>query len=207
LATASIFTQSGVSLNESTLTAGDTIALTADIKGDVRNKSLQLVLRYNSGQFLTVCSTGAGTIQKDQESSVQTIAAVTIPSAATAFINKDKRIRFYFQSVTDIKAVATLMSGEFGLTANPGSIGTITIPSPNTGLTYTKTFTQADLSSSGTLPITHNFGKYPTSIIFTDNTNDTIYPDDVESTSVNVVTVTLASAMPIVGTWKAELEA
>ncbi len=71
------------------------------------------------------------------------------------------------------------------------------------GSGYQRTFTAADLSVAGLLPVSHNLGVYPSSVSAWDNAGEQIeFFDSVSATDLNTVVIDFSSFLPIVGVWR-----
>lgn len=66
---------------------------------------------------------------------------------------------------------------------------------------YERTFTQADLSVAGILPVNHGLGAKPSGLSIYDGTGAQIEPDAVEAPNPNAIALNLHSYTPIAGTW------
>lgn len=74
-------------------------------------------------------------------------------------------------------------------------------PTPSTN-EFEKTFTQADLSVAGILPVNHGLSTYPSGVAVYDNTGEEINPDRVEVLTNSTIAIDLSSYSPISGTWR-----
>lgn len=67
---------------------------------------------------------------------------------------------------------------------------------------YERTFTQQDLED-GLLSLAHNLGnRYPSGVVVWDAQDVHITPDSVQSVDDNTLQISLASYLPITGTWR-----
>lgn len=66
---------------------------------------------------------------------------------------------------------------------------------------YQRTFTQADLSIAGLLPVEHNLNLYPSAIALYDSSGEWVLPDRVEYFISNTLAIDLTSFTPIQGVW------
>ncbi len=79
----------------------------------------------------------------------------------------------------------------------PGPAGT----PGESGNSYERTFTQADLSIAGVLAAVHDLGSYPSAIALWDGVGEEVMPDRLEIVSVNAIAIHLESFTPLAGTW------
>ena len=70
------------------------------------------------------------------------------------------------------------------------------------GAVYQRSFTQSDLSVANALPVTHDLGVYPSSVLIWDEGGEVVIPDTIEYVSANAIAVSLSSFAPIQGQWK-----
>ena len=84
--------------------------------------------------------------------------------------------------------------------AEVSSQGLQGIPGPPGG-SYERTFTQADLSVAGILPIIHNLDSYPSGVLLWNASGEQVWPDRLEILTLNTLSVTLQNFAPIAGTW------
>lgn len=94
--------------------------------------------------------------------------------------------------------VETVTVGQQG---PPGPPGSTSGTSGSTTAQYERTFTQADLSISGILPVIHNLNTNPSAIAIYNPAGQEISPDDVVISSLNAISVNLESYVPVSGTW------
>lgn len=72
---------------------------------------------------------------------------------------------------------------------------------------FTKLFTNADLSSAGVLSVNHDLGfNYPDIIVY-DNNGKKITPDEITNVDSNNLNIDLSSYGTLTGTWKATIKA
>jgi hypothetical protein len=63
-------------------------------------------------------------------------------------------------------------------------------------------FTQANLSIQGLLPINHSMGKFPSSVKVKDNAGNLVFFDDWQDVDLNTGILHLQTAVPISGQWQ-----
>lgn len=81
----------------------------------------------------------------------------------------------------------------------PGSGG-------NETLSFERTFTQADLSIAGILPVVHGLNSYPSAVTVFDEWGVALSSTDGwANSSVNAIAIDLSSFAPIAGTWRVSI--
>lgn len=92
---------------------------------------------------------------------------------------------------------AIVQVGKPGPAGAPGS----------SGASYERTFTQADLSIAGLLPVTHGLDSFPSGVHIWDESGESIGPDRVEVLTADAIALDLSSFTPLQGTWTVSITA
>lgn len=107
----------------------------------------------------------------------------------------DLRIIINRPQLTITEQIITLGLGTIGIQGATGTSG-------GGGITnYERTFTQADLSIAGILPVIHGLGSFPSGVKIWDDSGEEIGADRIEVLTVDIVAISLSSFMPLQGTY------
>lgn len=92
---------------------------------------------------------------------------------------------------------------DYRLVGRDRTTGQQRLVDPDAVTSYRQTFTGSDLSILGLLPVPHNLGVNPSSILVWDNTGEQIEDfDNIQSPDENNIIVDFSSFLPIVGVWE-----
>jgi len=124
---------------------------------------------------------------------------IPVPEAGTVLGWNDDEDALENKTLVDLAAVAlaSQAQAEAG-TDNDTYMTPLRVVQASKG--YTLTFDNADLSM-GVLTVTHNRGNAFPSVTVFDNNGKIILPDEVDSSSINALTVSLVSYGTITGDW------
>lgn len=80
----------------------------------------------------------------------------------------------------------------------------VLVPLPDSGVSassYERTFTEADLTVAGLLPVNHNLNSYPSAVGIFDGNTEQVQPDKIDILTTDSLAIDLSSYRPLIGVW------